>query len=80
MKTIFLPVHFAATYDCNAYGADTYNSAGECATTQPTATANGGLSYTGLDVALPLGFGIALIVAALVMIVRRKRTRHAATK
>lgn len=64
-------VRTIAQYDCGAYGANTYNNGQVCAAT----TINGGLANTGLDVMVPLGTGLVIIVAAVVLLARALRTR-----
>lgn len=70
---------FAVTYDCNAYGASTYNNNEACATTatNPGTTTNGtastGLAPTGTDIAIAIGCGLALIVIGAIIILKMRR-------
>lgn len=64
-----LPI-FAASYNCGAYGAGNFDEGTACGTqTTPTSPSNGTLTNTGMDVYLPLGIGIVLIVAAIAVII-----------
>lgn len=66
---------FAADYDCNAYGAGTYNNT-DCVTGTPgTSNPGGSLSDTGYNIILPVALALALILAAIILLVKRMR-RH----
>ena len=59
-----------AYYNCDAYGANAYNSS--CA----APVSGGGLIDTGYNIIIPVAFSLALIIAAgiwLFKIYRRKR-------
>ncbi len=59
-----------ADYGCDAYGVNAY---GECAAAASNA---GGLAGTGYNIIIPVAFGLALIIAAsiwLVKIIRRRQ-------
>jgi len=63
---------FFGVYGCDAYGAGTYNST--C--TASTASGDGGiLANTGYDVLLPLALGAALMIAAVILLVKKLRRR-----
>lgn len=67
MKINFVNLtHFAATYNCGAYGTGTYNEQGECVTT----TDGGKLVNTGTEVYLYAGAGLALIIVGIVLLTR----------
>lgn len=76
---------FAANYDCNAYGAGSYNNA-ECATTStgdggsPAENPSGGLADTGYNIIIPVALGLALIIAGAILLVkkllRKKRAQN----
>ncbi len=71
-----LPVKTLAQYNCGAYGADTYNS-NTCTT---STGANGGfLADTGYNVLLPLALGAAIVIAGIILLVKRLKRRNAAT-
>lgn len=57
-----------AQYDCGAYGTSTYNNGQVCA-----AQTTGPLANTGLDVLVPLGSGLLILVVALVLLLRTLR-------
>jgi len=60
-----MPSYFAATYNCNAYGAGTYSSSQTCDTAN-----SGGLANTGVDFWIPLVLGAVLFVSGAVFLVR----------
>lgn len=66
--------HFAQAYNCDAYGAGAYNEGGQCVTSTGTAPGTN-LPSTGTDVFIGIGVGIALIVAAVVLVVRSRRKK-----
>jgi len=80
--TIAIPHSFAATYDCSAYGAGAYNQGQVCGTSTVNGsaggTSGGGLVNTGVHVVLPILIGVALIVTAIVLFV--KKPKKPATK
>lgn len=55
-------------YNCGAYGAGTYD--GAC-----TSNSNGSLADTGYNILLPIALGVALIIAAAILIIKRIRRR-----
>jgi len=67
--------NFAANFNCNAYGAGNYNSGQDCTTTTGSSSTNsaGGLVNTGVHVVLPILLGVALIVAAVVLFIRKPK-------
>ena len=77
-----LPHSFAASYDCSAYGAGAYNEIQTCATSTVNSssggTSGGGLVNTGVHVVLPILVGVALIVTAVILFV--KKPKKQATK
>jgi hypothetical protein len=60
-----MPSYFAATYNCNAYGAGTYSNSQACGT-----ASSGGLANTGVDFWIPLVLGTVLFVSGVVFLVR----------
>lgn len=69
----------AATYNCGAYGAGSFDEGTKCQTTQPPSNTTGGLVNTGMNVYLPLAIGVILIAVALGVLIttlKRKRTAH----
>lgn len=62
-------------YNCGAYGANTYNSS---CTTGTGTDPNGSLADTGYNILLPLALGVALIIAAGILVVKRLRRRSSA--
>jgi hypothetical protein len=77
--TIAIPHSFAASYDCSAYGAGAYNEGQVCGTStvggSSGGTSGGGndLVNTGVHVVLPILVGVALIVTAIVLFVRKPK-------
>lgn len=62
-----------AAYDCDAYGAGTYNADQVC--TQSTGTNSGSTSTlpeTGTNVIIGIGLGVLLIVIAIAILFRSK--------
>jgi hypothetical protein len=77
-KTInnIIPAHLLAAYSCNAYGANAYSSTCSATTTSPS---GGLLANTGYPILSPLALGAALIIAALILLVKQwRRRRHTA--
>ena len=70
-----MPSYFAATYNCNAYGAGTYSNTQACG-----AASSGGLANTGADFWIPLALGIILFASGIAFLVRSfvRRKRQAA--
>lgn len=79
--TTLLPHTFAATYDCSAYGAGAYNQGQVCGTSTVSGsaggTSGGGLVDTGIHVVLPILIGVALIVTAVILFVRKPKKQTA---
>jgi hypothetical protein len=69
--------NFAANYDCNAYGAGTYNNT-DCVTGANGGSVPGGLADTGYNIIIPAALGLALILAASILLIKRaaRRKRH----
>lgn len=63
---------FAANYDCNTYGSGTYNNT-NCSTggESPAPNPNGGLADTGYNIIIPVALGLALIIAGIILAVKR---------
>lgn len=71
MKPIYT---FAQTYDCNAYGAGGFGDEQICTTTEQSSTQSStGLAPTGESIVLGVGAGLALMVAAVIIIMRLRR-------
>lgn len=70
---------FAATYNCDAYGAGDYSGNENCttATDGSSTTSSGGLANTGFDIALGIGAGLALMVVAAIIVMRLKAKKPA---
>jgi LPXTG-motif cell wall-anchored protein len=66
-------VHFAASYDCNAYGAGTYNN-DTCSTA--TGANTGILPDTGYNIIIPVAFALALIIAASILFFKKAMRRR----
>ena len=74
--SLTLPHTFAANYDCGAYGSGTYNQGQVCGastTGSSSGTSGGGLVDTGVHVVLPIVLGLAIIVTAIVLFVRKPK-------
>lgn len=75
--TTIFPHSFAASYDCGTYGAGGYNQGQVCgaSTVNGSAggTSGGGLVNTGVHVVLPILIGVALIVTAVVLFIRKPK-------
>jgi LPXTG-motif cell wall-anchored protein len=71
-----ISTHFLAAtgYSCDAYGANAY---GECSTasTSDPASNNNLLANTGFDVLLPLALGLSILIASVILLVKKVR-RH----
>lgn len=65
----------AASYDCNAYGSGTYNTTNCETATSPNPT-TGGLADTGYNVIIPVAFGLALIIAAAILLIKQLKRRR----
>jgi LPXTG-motif cell wall-anchored protein len=69
-----LSAQLLAAYSCGTYGANTYNST--CTTTGTDSNTSGNLlADTGYNVLIPLALGLALIIAAAILIIKRIRRR-----
>lgn len=62
---------FSATYNCNAYGAGTYNNSDGCTTGTGTSPSSGNLADTGFDIWIPLILGAVLFIGGVALLVRR---------
>lgn len=75
--TTIIPRSFAADYDCSAYGAGSYNVGQVCGASttsgSSSGTSGGGLVNTGVHVVLPIVLGLGLIVAAVILFVRKPK-------
>lgn len=75
--TTIFPHSFAASYDCGTYGAGGYNEGQTCATSttggSTGSSSGGGLVDTGIHVVLPIVVGLALIVTAVILFVRKPK-------
>lgn len=82
MDTYHLFVNLAAAgYNCDAYGAGSYNNSAECSTTYDPGTdesgaSDGDLAYTGESLFLVAGLAVVVIVASAIAIFKavRKKT------
>jgi hypothetical protein len=64
-------IHLLAAYSCDAYGANAY---GECSTTAANpGSSNNLLASTGFDILLPLALGISIVIASVILLVKRIR-------
>lgn len=63
-------------YSCDAYGANAYSAS--CTTS--TGSDGGPLADTGYNILLPLALGVALIIAAAILVIKRLMRRHRAQK
>jgi hypothetical protein len=68
-----LPAQYLAAYSCDAYGANAYNAS--CTTSTGSSSGGGLLADTGYNILIPLALGLALIIAAAILIVKRLRRR-----
>lgn len=62
----FIYYLLAAVYNDNAYGAGTY---------QDGVTSTGPLANTGYDVIIPIALGLAVVIASVILLVKRLRAR-----
>lgn len=69
-----LPLKTLAQYNCGAYGADAYSSN---ACTTSTDTSGGFLADTGYNVLLPLALGAAILIAGVILLVKRLKRKAA---
>ncbi len=60
---------FGTTYGEGAYNSTTYN--GKNQTSTGTNTNSGGLADTGYDVIIPVALGAALVIAGVILLVKR---------
>lgn len=65
-----LTIFGAETYNCAAYGQYAYNQCGP-----QNQNSNGGLSFTGEAITLPLTLGGAVLIASAILLVKRLRRR-----
>ena len=61
---------FGTTYNCGAYGAGSYNET-NCQTNTGTNGNSGGLADTGYDIIIPVALAGALIIAGVILLVRK---------
>lgn len=77
LYSLSLPHSFAANYDCSAYGAGAYNVGQVCGAStvggSSGGASGGGLVDTGVHVVLPIVLGVAIIVSAIVLFVRKPK-------
>jgi hypothetical protein len=66
-----LPAKTFAQYSCGAYGANAYDNS-SCTTSTGTDT-GGGLADTGYNILLPAALGLAVIIAGVILLVKRLR-------
>ena len=65
--------HFAADYNCAAYGAGSYNSNESC----QTLTEGGALADTGTNIVIGVTGGVLLIAIAAVILFTTRRKKNA---
>lgn len=77
METKLLLTTIAANeYSCGAYGEGAFGECATASTTNPdngTGTSGGGLADTGYDIILPLALGLSVVVASVILLVKRLR-------
>ncbi len=82
---------FAVSYDCNAYGANTYNGNEACkeansesqnsansantASASSTTTENSALTNTGMNVPVGIGGGVLLVVIGIIVLIKTRRNK-----
>jgi hypothetical protein len=67
MKITTVLTNFAA-YDCDSYGAGSYNEDQNCGSE--------GLANTGYDVLVPLALGVAIVIASVILLGKRLWRKH----
>jgi hypothetical protein len=71
-------IRIMGAYSCDAYGANAYSA--ECTTSTSPAPSGGMLADTGYNILLPLALGLALIIASVILLVKRMKRRRAANQ
>ena len=65
---------FATSYGSGNYSTTTYS--GQTQTSTGTNTGNsGGLADTGYDVIIPIALGVALIIAGVILLIKRAKRK-----
>ena len=73
-----------AEYSCGSYGAGSYNNSESCTasatggTTTQTPSTGGTLASTGYDVIIPVALAGAIILAAIVLLIKKLKRQHTA--
>lgn len=63
---------FGTTYGTGGYNSSTYNGQTQTGTnTGSNSNSNGGLADTGYDIIIPVALAIALVVAGVILLVKR---------
>jgi hypothetical protein len=79
-KIIISPIQGMAAYSCDAYGQNAYSTCGTTGTSGNTTSPSGFLAATGYPVLIPVALGLALVIAAVILLVkqwmRRRATRN----
>ena len=65
-------------YSCGAYGANAYDSA--CTTSSTGADTGDFLADTGYNILLPIALGVAVVIAGIILLVKRLRRLPAGHK
>ena len=71
----FSSLRIMGQYSCGAYGSNTYDSA--CTATESSATGGGFLADTGYSTLIPTALGVAVLIAGIILLVKRLRRRTA---
>ena len=66
----------AASYSTDAYGSGAYQEVQGTGTTTDTGTAP--LANTGYDVIIPVSIGLAIVIASVIVLVKKLRTKKQA--
>lgn len=77
LNTYTFFVQLAVTYNCDAYGANSYNSNEPCTTTSGSGdgSSGGSLVDTGVNVVLPIVIGLVLIIGPALYFIRRRLSK-----
>ena len=70
--------HFAAAYNCGAYGSGSYNESQNCSTSTtsaPTTNSSSGLADTGQSIYLIAGIVLVLFAVALAITLALRRKK-----
>jgi hypothetical protein len=78
MTNNILSIRIMGAYSCDAYGANAYSAS--CTTGTSPAPGGGMLADTGYSILLPLALGLALVIASVILLVKRLRRRAQLTK